>query len=103
MSKKNNKIRRGARDEDCTVNVVGVCNYNPATTVLAHIQLPGCGIMGGKVNDLSGCYACSDCHDFIDRRNGMDKHPEQAHRLEYMLKGVINTKIRQVEQGLLGG
>ena len=96
-------IRRGAKDEPCTVNVIGVCNFNNETTVLAHIQLPGCGIMGGKVNDLSGCYACSDCHDFIDRRNGMDKHPEQEYRLSYMLRGVINTKIRQVEQGLLDG
>jgi len=33
----------------------------------------------------------------------MDKHPEQEYRLSYMLRGVINTKIRQVEQGLLDG
>ncbi len=98
---KSQKIRNSARGEECTFNVVGICNYNPETTVLAHLQLKGHGIMAGKAHDLSSCYACSDCHDYLDRRNGRDKSPEQQYRNEYMLKAHINTIIRMQEKGII--
>ena len=60
-------VRDSANGENCTVNIARVCNYNPATTVLAHINTEG-GKMGGKESDLSACYACSECHDRIDGR-----------------------------------
>jgi len=42
MSKKS-KIRASAKGEDCQVRVEGVCNFNPETTILAHL--------GGTDND----------------------------------------------------
>ena len=31
------KIRNSARGQDCTLRIPGVCNFNPETTVLAHV------------------------------------------------------------------
>lgn len=60
------KLRDSARGMDCTVNIVGVCNYNPETVVLAHINTEG-SVMGGKTSDLNGCWACYECHSHIDQ------------------------------------
>lgn len=57
-----------ARGQQCTAQIERVCNHNPETTVAAHVQLPGCGIMGGKGHDLQVAWVCSACHDEIDRR-----------------------------------
>ena len=100
MSIKSKKIRESARGEDCTVGVVGVCNRNPETTVLAHLQFDG-GIMAGKADDLSACYACSDCHDFIDRRNGLVNHKEQDYRWLYMGRALARTIKRLHEKGVI--
>ena len=94
------KIRKSAKGEACTVNVVGVCNYNDETTVLAHLQFDG-GMMAGKEDDLSACYACSDCHDFIDRRNGMVNHPEQEYRWLYMGRAMARTIKRMRDKGII--
>lgn len=64
---RSNAIRKSARDEECTLNIVGVCNYNTETTVLAHLPDESNGI-GTKPDDISACYACSSCHDVIDGR-----------------------------------
>lgn len=45
----------------------GICNFNPETTVLAHIRL-GFGAIGKKPPDWCGVHACSACHDEIDGR-----------------------------------
>lgn len=50
------------------VRIPGVCNHNPETTVLAHYRLAGyCGT-GLKPDDDLGAWACSACHDVIDKR-----------------------------------
>jgi hypothetical protein len=63
-------LRQFARGQDCQVRIYGVCNYNPETTVLAHIRLGGVAGMGQKPPDFPGCFvfACSNCHDAIDKR-----------------------------------
>ena len=30
------KITNAARDQDCTLNILGVCNFDPATVVFCH-------------------------------------------------------------------
>ena len=62
------QIRDSARGQVCTVQIPGVCNNNPETTVLAHYQAPGHGGMGTKSDDSSAAYACSSCHDTLDGR-----------------------------------
>lgn len=59
------KLRKSARGQSCFVRLPGVCNYNPETTVLAH--LGGAGI-GRKHHDLFGAFACCDCHNHLDGR-----------------------------------
>lgn len=67
-------LRRAARGQPCTLQIPGVCNRNPETTVLAHIRDGHFGL-GCKPNDdpakgpVLACFACSDCHDAIDRRS----------------------------------
>lgn len=61
-------LRDLARDRPCMVRLPGICNGDPATTVLAHYRLAGtCGV-GIKPPDTLGAWCCSACHDAIDRR-----------------------------------
>lgn len=58
-------LRDSARGQPCLVRLPGICNHDPATTVLAHLNGGG---MGTKKSDLQGAFCCSDCHDVIDGR-----------------------------------
>lgn len=61
------KILDSARGEDCALQIDGVCNHNPETTVWAHSNQHEDGKgMSTKAHDLFGCYACSDCHAWLD-------------------------------------
>lgn len=61
------KLTKEAKGRECQVRLP-CCNHNSETTVLAHYRLAGtCGV-GMKPNDLQGAWACSSCHDEIDRR-----------------------------------
>lgn len=62
------KIRKSAKNRECQVRIIGICNGNPETVVWAHAN----GLASGrgvwlKSNDLSGAYACSACHAAYDR------------------------------------
>lgn len=92
------KIRNSARGESCTVNVAGVCNYDSATTVLAHLPDESKG-MGKKADDLSACYACSACHDVLDRRR-YDQDFED-YREWYMRRAMVRTWRRLVDLGII--
>lgn len=59
-------LRSEARDRDCQVRLVGVCNGNRETTVLAHFRLSGISGMGMKSPDFIGAWACSACHARVD-------------------------------------
>ena len=94
------KITQSAKGENCTVRIIGYCNGNPETTVLAHLS----GIRYGhgtakKVNDLHGAYCCSGCHDAIDGRVRTN-HTRDELKLSH-LEGVIETQLRLIEKGLL--
>jgi hypothetical protein len=62
-------IRKSAKNQDCTLRIPGVCNYNPETTVLCHSPFLESGRgMGLKAPDDEACFGCSACHDVLDRR-----------------------------------
>lgn len=61
------KLRDSARGQECTVRLPGICNWNPETTVLAHLPCGTRGV-GMKGIDTVAVYACSSCHDAIDGR-----------------------------------
>lgn len=72
---KTTKIRQSARGEDCTINLEGVCNYDPDTVVWCHSNQSAHGKgMGLKANDEYGAYGCSSCHKIYDRQAKRPDH-----------------------------
>ena len=78
------------------VRIPGYCNFNPETTVLAHINGAG---MGLKHADIHGAYCCSACHDVIDGRVQTDHDP--AYIRIWHLDGVIRTQDKMIKDGVL--
>ncbi|EOI1370258.1 DUF1364 domain-containing protein [Serratia ureilytica] len=62
------KLTKEARGRECQVRILGVCNFNPETTVLAHYRLAGTCGTAIKPDDTQAAWACSACHDEVDRR-----------------------------------
>lgn len=89
------KLRDSARGQDCTMEVYGVCNRNPETTVLAHIQTDGGG-MGTKADDISACFACSACHEWLDQHKGAEED-----ELFYSLRAMVRTHIIWHQTGVI--
>ena len=82
-------LRAEARGRGCMVRLPGVCNHNSETVVLAHVRLIGVSGMGMKADDLLGAWACSACHDVIDRRARTDMDLKEV-RLAH-LEGMVRT------------
>lgn len=89
------KLRDSARGEDCTLRLPGVCNFNPETTVLAHVPCGQKG-MGMKGPDQISAYTCSACHDVLDDRakgeviDGWD-----------VIRAVAETQGKMIQKGLI--
>ena len=94
---RSNKIRNSAKGETCTLQIFGICNNDPSTTVLAHIHDETFGA-SQKADDCSAIYACSACHDEIDRRTR--KLPVEK-LTWYLLRALQRTIRRQIERGLI--
>ena len=93
-------LRQEARGRDCTV-MSNVCNRNPETVVMAHLNMRRvfrCG-MGQKPPDWAGAWSCSACHDLLDRRIKSDYTNDE---LEHMhLVGCIRTLKILFDEGKL--
>ena len=76
--------------------IPGICNHNPETTVLAHLNGGG---MGMKQPDLLGAWCCSDCHDVIDGRNRRIVYPSWDIKI-WHLEGIIRTQQELLKMGL---
>ena len=93
------KYREAARGEDCTLNIVGVCNYDNSTTVLAHFPDETKGI-GKKSDEISSGFSCSCCHDVIDSRRPWP--PEEKPFFDwYLRRSQTRTIRRAIELGIL--
>ena len=66
--KGDDKMREAAQGQNCALRL-GCCNHDPATTVLAHLRMFGWAGTAQKPPDFLGVFACSECHDALDRRN----------------------------------
>jgi hypothetical protein len=88
-------LRKQARGRDCQVRLVGICNFNPETTVLAHVRLIGISGMGMKVPcDLLGAWACSACHAYCDSHHDAETNAAFA-------EGVFRTQNILWREGLI--
>lgn len=93
---KSNKIRKSAKGRDCQVRLDFICNFDPATTVLAHVGKGGG--MGAKALDIHATFACSACHDEMDgRTRTMDRTLVEL----YSWHGVQRTQTILVNEGLI--
>lgn len=90
-------IRKSAQGQQCQVRVPGVCNGNPETVVLAHMNGGG---MGAKAHDIHGAFACSSCHAWLDggyAQTGTFRDTRDLHHLE----AIIRTQRILIEKGLI--
>jgi len=88
-------LRDSARGQPCLVRLPGICNHDPSTTVLAHLNGGG---MGTKTSDLFGVFTCSACHDEIDRRTMY--FSADAVKLAH-LEGMVRTQQHWLDVGLV--
>lgn len=80
-------LRKLARGQDCQVRIPAVCNFNPETTVLAHLRRANVAGAGQKPPDSCAVWACSACHDAIDRR--AHTHIPLSELAEFILDALI--------------
>ena len=89
-------ITQSAKDEDCTLNIAGVCNYDPETVVACHLS-DGSGGSNRLTGPLNICFGCSRCHDEIDGRTRIIEADLQF----YMRRAMNRTINRLIEKGLV--
>ena len=89
------KLTKSAEGQPCTMNVAGVCSYDYATTVLAHVDTEDKG-RGIKSSDIAGMYACHKCHEWYDLHKGSEED-----RLFYSLRAMVRTQHIMIREGLL--
>lgn len=87
-------LRKLAKGRECQVRLIGVCNGNSETTVLAHFRLLNVSGMGIKPPDLLGAWACSTCHTYVD------SHKDHNTQLAFAL-GVLRTQAALIKEGHL--
>lgn len=90
-------LREAARGQPCTLRLP-CCNHDPETTVLAHLRMFGAAGIGEKPDDWCGVFACSACHDAIDRRGG---ETAGLYGHEDILRALIQTLRIQFAEGRL--
>lgn len=94
------KYRQAAAGQPCTLNILGVCTHDPATTVLAHLPGERKGT-GAKVDDLNAVDACHACHAVIDGPSTAWPPGEYAHREWYLRRALARTIRNRVLRGIL--
>ena len=92
-------LRKEARGRGCMVRIPDVCSHNSETVVLAHYRLAGVSGIGMKSPDILGAWACSSCHDAIDRRAHTDLDRDYVRLLH--LEGMVRTIAQLNREGLL--
>lgn len=67
-AKRNPHLLAMAKGKLCLMEIPGICNHNPETTVAAHSNWHEHGkSLGRKADDQYTVWACSDCHSYIDQ------------------------------------
>ena len=92
-------LRQLARGRECQVRLPGICNHDPATTILAHYRLSGLNGMGMKPPDVIAAYSCSSCNDVCDRRTYTNLSRDYV-RLA-LAEGVMRTLVILVREDKL--
>ncbi|MFQ6248843.1 DUF1364 domain-containing protein [Yersinia enterocolitica] len=91
-------LRDSARGQCCTLQIPGICNGNPETTVLCHLPSSTHG-MGYKSDDFWAVFGCNCCHDVIDGRVPYEWQPGE--REETILLALHATLRIWLEESLV--
>ena len=90
---KQTKITKSARGEDCSLRIPNICNFNPETTVLCHVNTKYKGV-AMKSPDLFALYGCSSCHSALDSNlEGLEA--------QWVMDAVFETQYKLMEKGLI--
>lgn len=91
---RNNKIRKAAKDEACTMQGPN-CNGGGADTVFCHLNEYWAGKGAGqKADDCAGFFGCHNCH--VDYDGNRLHNPEF-----YVLRAYYRTIRRLLDKGVL--
>jgi hypothetical protein len=96
MTIRSKHYTNGARGQDCTLQIVGVCTNH--AVVFAHFPDESHGI-ALKSDDHVGGDCCMQCHDVIDRR--IINEGFEEHRDWYLRRAQNRTIRNRIEQGLM--
>ena len=91
------KILKAAKGQQCTLNIPGICNWNPETTVACHVGVVNKGT-GQKCDDVFIVFGCSACHAEID---GKTMYYARDDLKEYILLALEKTWLILFELDLL--
>ncbi len=83
------KLRKASKGQQCQIRIPGVCNHDPATVVLCHINGAGTAL---KHDDTEAAFGCFNCHSAVDGKPVV-KHsftPEQIKLMHY--EGCLRTR-----------
>lgn len=94
---KASKIRQSANGQPCLVRVEGVCNGDPSTVVLAHLNGAG---TGAKAGDHEGAYACWACHWWLDGGYVETGHSRDTRDL-WHLQAILRTQRVLIDKGFI--
>lgn len=96
------KITQSAKGERCMIQIPGVCNDDPATTIWAHSnELRHGKGMGKKSHDIFGAYSCSACHSVVDGHMPRSKYMTLAEVREYFRFGHDRSLVILIRKGLV--
>jgi hypothetical protein len=93
------KVRESARGEDCTLELPGICNCNPETTVFCHSNRLADG-KGMGMKAKTGAYGCSSCHDVLDGRAPRPQWMSYDDMQQFFDEAVKRTQDRLEAKGL---
>lgn len=89
------KLRASAKGQPCTFQIPGICNHDPATTVLCHLPSEVKG-MATKSDDFFAVFGCMNCHEVLDNY-GLSREES----LYYSLRALARTWRFWVTSGLI--
>ncbi len=93
---KSKAVRDSARGETCTLRLEGCNDEDTEKVCLCHIRAFGWAGISEKPSDFLAVYACSSCHDKLDRRS---KDAEWG--WDDVLRALGETLMRLSAKGLL--
>ena len=89
---------KSAKGKPCTVRIPGACNFNPETTVIAHVNSIRFG-KGVGIKSAFGAFCCSSCHDVLDGRVPPTYTKDKLALMHY--EGVLETLMTMEKEGLV--